>query len=152
VNPVICTALDECHDAGTCNASTGVCSNPVKSNGVACSDGNACTTGETCRNGVCGGGTAITCPPVTAICKVAAGCNTTTGLCETANAPDGTPCNGTVGCVNGSCLTCGKNEEFCGGVCRAKNSYGKDERNCGACGHVCPPNYICKGSFCTALK
>ena len=27
-NPVTCTASDQCHDAGTCNPATGVCSNP----------------------------------------------------------------------------------------------------------------------------
>src|SRR6185436_14323731 len=42
-NQVICPAPDQCHLAGTCNAATGVCSNPSKSNGTACNDGNACT-------------------------------------------------------------------------------------------------------------
>mgnify|MGYP007099124517 CR=1 FL=1 len=42
-NPVVCSALDQCHDAGMCDPMTGVCSNPVKANGSACDDGNACT-------------------------------------------------------------------------------------------------------------
>jgi hypothetical protein len=42
-NPVVCTASDQCHDAGACNPSTGACSNPAKANGTACNDGNACT-------------------------------------------------------------------------------------------------------------
>ena len=29
-NPVTCTAPDQCHDVGTCNSSTGACSNPAK--------------------------------------------------------------------------------------------------------------------------
>src|SRR5258707_1338526 len=44
---VVCTALDQCHDVGTCNASTGACSNPAKPNGTTCSDGNACTQAGT---------------------------------------------------------------------------------------------------------
>ena len=27
-DPVVCTASDQCHDAGTCNPSDGTCSNP----------------------------------------------------------------------------------------------------------------------------
>src|SRR3989454_318446 len=42
-NPVLCTASDQCHVAGTCNTSTGVCSNPNAANGTACSDGNSGT-------------------------------------------------------------------------------------------------------------
>ena len=46
VNPVVCTASDQCHLAGTCNASTGACSNPAKPDGTACSGG-------TCQGGAC---------------------------------------------------------------------------------------------------
>ena len=69
---VVCTASDQCHNAGVCNPQTGVCSNPTKPQGTGCdldgnpngicnsqgvcveclSDGN-CLTGETCSNGVC---------------------------------------------------------------------------------------------------
>ena len=34
-NPVVCTASDQCHVAGTCNPSSGTCSNPDKANGSA---------------------------------------------------------------------------------------------------------------------
>src|SRR5437667_67762 len=51
---VTCTALDQCHVAGTCDPMSGVCSNPNKANGTACNDNNACTSGETCQNGACG--------------------------------------------------------------------------------------------------
>src|SRR5438093_6357020 len=40
---VTCTALDQCHVAGTCDPMSGVCSNPNKANGTACDDNNACT-------------------------------------------------------------------------------------------------------------
>src|SRR5207247_2038195 len=42
-NPVVCTASDQCHFAGTCSPATGLCSNPPKPNGAACNDANACT-------------------------------------------------------------------------------------------------------------
>src|SRR3989441_779317 len=60
-NPVVCTASDQCHDAGTCNTSTGVCSNPPKTDGTACNDGDACTQTDTCRGGVCTGGNLAVC-------------------------------------------------------------------------------------------
>jgi RHS repeat-associated protein len=54
-NPVVCTASDQCHVAGTCAPATGVCSNPTKPNGTSCNDGNACTQSETCQAGACQG-------------------------------------------------------------------------------------------------
>src|SRR5262249_59214219 len=50
-NPVVCTALDQCHDAGTCDPANGTCSNPAKPNGSACSDGNGCTQSDTSQAG-----------------------------------------------------------------------------------------------------
>jgi len=44
--PVMCTAMDECHDAGTCSTTSGMCDNPAKPDGTAC-------TGGTCQAGVC---------------------------------------------------------------------------------------------------
>src|SRR4051812_44655442 len=52
-NPVTCTALDQCHAPGTCNPGTGVCTNPVRTDGTPCSDGNACTINDFCVAGVC---------------------------------------------------------------------------------------------------
>ena len=52
-NPVVCTPLTQCHDAGVCNPATGVCSNPNTTDGTACDDGNPCTTGDTCQGGLC---------------------------------------------------------------------------------------------------
>ena len=51
---VVCTASDQCHVAGTCNPSTGICSNPNKADGSSCSDGNPCTV-DACSGGVCVG-------------------------------------------------------------------------------------------------
>jgi hypothetical protein len=51
-----CTPTGPCHDAGTCDPLTGLCSAPLKPDGTSCDDGNACTGGEVCRAGACGGG------------------------------------------------------------------------------------------------
>jgi len=53
-NPITCTPLDQCHDAGTCDSVLG-CSNPPKADGTACNDGDSCTNPDTCTAGVCGG-------------------------------------------------------------------------------------------------
>jgi hypothetical protein len=44
---VVCAALDECHVAGTCDAKSGVCSNPARP------DGSKCRKGGRCIQGVC---------------------------------------------------------------------------------------------------
>jgi hypothetical protein len=52
-SPVICTASDQCHVAGTCSA--GVCSNPAAPDGTTCDDGNAGTDNDVCTGGSCAG-------------------------------------------------------------------------------------------------
>ena len=80
-NPVACTALDQCHAAGTCNPATGVCSNPAKADGTACNDGNACTQTDTCQGGTCTGGNPVTCTAVDP-CHAAGTCDPSTGKCS----------------------------------------------------------------------
>jgi cysteine-rich repeat protein len=60
-NLVVCTALDQCHDPGTCNPGTGSCSTPNKTDGSGCDDGNLCTLTDTCQNGICTGADLLTC-------------------------------------------------------------------------------------------
>src|SRR5256885_6768324 len=55
------TTLFRSHTAGTCNTSTGMCSNPAKTDGADCDDGNMCNGISTCQSGVC----TQTTPPVT---------------------------------------------------------------------------------------
>ncbi len=107
-SPVVCTALSQCHNVGTCNVTTGVCTNPPKGSGASCNDANACTTGETCNgSGSCTGGTAVVCPPPSNQCRQMA-CNVAVG-CQESNKPNGTACNdGTLctqidQCSGGSC-------------------------------------------------
>jgi hypothetical protein len=56
---VVCTALDQCHATGTCDPSTGACSNPSVADGTSCDDSNPATYVDACTNGVCSG---VDCP------------------------------------------------------------------------------------------
>src|SRR5262249_60550454 len=88
-NPVVCTASDQCHDAGVCAPETGLCSDPAKPNGATCNDGNLCTQTDTCQAGSCVGTNPVVCTgdqrhdpavfvPATAICPDPAKPNGTT--------------------------------------------------------------------------
>jgi cysteine-rich repeat protein len=90
---VTCTASDLCHEAGTCNPQTGVCSNPAKTDGAQCSDGNSCTQADVCTGGVCGG-TPLICPSPGAPDDCHVGVCSGGGACSLANAPDGASCCG----------------------------------------------------------
>jgi hypothetical protein len=103
-----CAASDQCHNVGTCNPATGVCSNPAKPDGTACNDGNACTQTDTCQGGVCVGRNPVVCA-ASDQCHVAGACDPATGMCSNPEATDGTACNDgnlcTSGdhCVHGAC-------------------------------------------------
>ncbi len=45
--------LDDCHLQGSCDPSTGACSNPTAPDGAPCEDGLATTSGDRCLAGVC---------------------------------------------------------------------------------------------------
>src|SRR5262249_25951763 len=62
-NPVVCAALDQCHDAGVCDRANGTCSNPAKPNCSTCTDGDACTQSDSCQAGGCVGPNPVVCPP-----------------------------------------------------------------------------------------
>lgn len=82
-NPVTCTALDACHVAGTCNTSTGQCSNPVGNEGGSCTDPSTpCLVGKVCRSGVCQGGSTKSCL-ASDLCHTPGSCDPTTGICST---------------------------------------------------------------------
>jgi MYXO-CTERM domain-containing protein len=103
---VTCTALDVCHDAGTCVPATGLCPNPIRANGTNCNDGNACTQTDSCNGGVCTGSNPVACP-MPASCRVSNGCNTTTGACTVSVAVEGAGCNDGNGCTVGDYCTGG---------------------------------------------
>ena len=55
-NPVVCSALDQCHVAGVCNPATGRCSDPAAPDDTPCDDGDSCTRIDVCESGACTGG------------------------------------------------------------------------------------------------
>jgi hypothetical protein len=102
--PVVCNASDQCHNAGTCDPQTGLCSNPAKPDGTSCNDGDACTQTDTCQGGVCMGGNPVVCTAQDD-CHDAGTCNPATGQCSNPEKPNGTACNGGAGiCVAGACV------------------------------------------------
>ncbi len=111
-NPVVCPAPDACHTAGTCNPMTGVCSNPNKADGTACSDANACTQTDTCQAGVCTGQSPVICPAPDA-CHTAGTCNMATGMCSNPAKPNGAACTDSNACTQSD--TCQA------GVCTGQN-------------------------------
>ncbi|MGC4118174.1 MAG: lamin tail domain-containing protein [Myxococcales bacterium] len=145
---VTCTALDQCHEVGTCAPATGVCSNPLKANGSACNDGNANTTGDLCTGGTCAGVDhciGVTCTALDA-CHVAGTCDHATGACSNPNAPNGTACvdgnPNTTGdvCTNGTCA----GVDHCLGVtCTALDAChvaGTCDHATGTCSNPAAPN------------
>eukprot|EP01065_Artemidia_motanka_P008951 TRINITY_DN1454_c0_g2_i3.p1 TRINITY_DN1454_c0_g2~~TRINITY_DN1454_c0_g2_i3.p1 ORF type:complete len:4987 (+),score=1087.78 TRINITY_DN1454_c0_g2_i3:1191-14963(+) len=140
----VCFASSQCHDQGTCEPSTGRCTEPLKPDGVLCDDGIATTGNDRCSNGVCRGTPRcadVTCTAVSP-CHSIGTCNALTGTCSEPTKPDGAPCSdgdaGTFGdrCVNAVCagvLTCGGGASAC-----ARSS---------ACQSV-----ACEGSVCRVLS
>ena len=108
-NPVVCTASDQCHDAGVCDTGTGVCSNPAKADGAACNDSDACTQTDTCQAGACTGANPVVCT-ASDQCHDTGVCDTGTGVCSNpaktneTNCSDGDPCTEPDTCLDGTCV------------------------------------------------
>jgi streptogramin lyase len=112
--PVVCTASNDCHDAGVCDPATGTCSNPVRPDGSACSDGSACTQTDACAAGECLGSNEITCM-ASDQCHDVGTCDPATGTCSDPSKPDGSTCDDADACTLGdSCQA---------GVCAAGTDY-----------------------------
>jgi cysteine-rich repeat protein len=111
-SPVVCAASDPCHVAGTCDPSTGACSNPPQTDGAACDDGDPCTQADTCQAGSCDGGSPVVCAASDS-CHVAGTCDPTTGACtnprqtDGATCDDGDPCTTLDACSLGVCAPMG---------------------------------------------
>jgi len=119
-NPVVCTALNACHSAGTCDPATGTCSNPAKPSGTSCSDGNACNADETCDGtGSCqAGSNPVVC--TAAACHSAGTCDPATGACSNAvplqdgtACDDGNVCTNTESCQAGACTPLPGDDSSC---------------------------------------
>lgn len=100
--PIVCTASDQCHDAGSCDPSTGLCSDPAKTDGDACDDGDGCTQADACQAGVCNGAMPVQCAAINE-CHDVGMCDTSSGMCSNPAKADGTPCTGGV-CQSGECM------------------------------------------------
>jgi hypothetical protein len=137
-NPVICSASDQCHEAGTCDPDTGLCSNPPKADGAPCDDGNPCTQTDTCQSGACVGGNPVVCT-ASDQCHVAGVCDPTTGTCSNPAKPNGAPCDDGNVCTSGD--TCQ------GGVCTS----GTAVAGCCNTAADCPtPANQCKQAACVS--
>lgn len=138
-NPVACAAIDACHLVGTCEKTTGICSNPPvdpavcpavgpcnvpnlcdgmtyacsianKTDGTACNDGDACTQTDQCSAGSCTGGNPVVCGAADD-CTVAGTCDSLTGTCTGGTAPDGTVCDA------GTSTSCSEPDVCAAGTC-----------------------------------
>jgi len=108
VNPVTCAPQDQCHDAGSCNPDTGVCSSPNKADGTACYDDNACTQTDYCQAGTCIGSNPVICAALDQ-CYSAGSCDAASGICTYPYASSGTACNQNGGKIcdgAGICVEC----------------------------------------------
>jgi len=106
--PAACTASDQCHDAGTCNPTTGLCSNPARPGTPPCDDNDACTQTDLCVNGVCTGTAPVVCT-ATDQCHDVGTCDPATGSCSSppktgTDCSDGDACTQGDQCQEGTCL------------------------------------------------
>jgi cysteine-rich repeat protein len=164
--PVVCTALDQCHVAGTCNSLTG-CSNPKKDDGLTCSDGSLCTQSDTCQNGICVGANAVVCAAQDD-CHLVGVCVPGTGVCTNPNKENGSGCSDnnlctqTDTCQNGLCV--GANAVVCtpldqchlAGVCNTGTGVctNPNKENGSGCsdGNLCTQTDTCQGGICTGAN
>jgi len=175
---VTCAALDACHNVGTCDHATGVCSSPSKLEGDGCDDDDANTVGDQCTGGVCAG--VDYCIGVTCLaldqCHEVGACDHATGVCSDPNSTNGTTCNdgnaNTTGdaCTGGVCagidhcigVTCAALDDchdigscdHASGTCSdpiKTDGYGCDDANANTVGDLCT-NGICAGiDYCVGI-
>jgi hypothetical protein len=99
--PRVCTAMDNCHLAGTCSNATGLCSNPPAPANTSCTTGlTACqVAGQCLANGTCVATVDVDCSTPVG-CYGAGTCDLNNGQCI--NRPflaAGTPCDDSNGCT-----------------------------------------------------
>jgi len=109
-NPLVCTPVDQCNTAGTCDAGTGACTTPNKPDGSSCNDGDLCTQSDSCSAGTCTGSNPVVCGAL-GQCQAGGTCDPLTGDCGSTPAPDGTACSG------GSATACSQPDSCLAGTC-----------------------------------
>ncbi|HUJ28435.1 MAG TPA: hypothetical protein VLW85_20580, partial [Myxococcales bacterium] len=137
-DPVSCITT-QCRVSGTCDPSTGVCTDPTPvTNGTSCSNDDEISN-ESCTDGTCG------CPPGSAVCTNSCAdlgsdphnCGSCGFQCSTATGQS---------CLNGQCTGgCLPGQIFCGGACVNPNS---DPNHCGTCENACTPPQVCSTGSC----
>jgi cysteine-rich repeat protein len=137
-NPVLCTPLDQCHAAGTCDPLSGACSNPAQPDGMPCDDGNACTQTDSCHTGTCTGTNPVVCIPFDG-CHAAGTCNPLTGECSNPERPDGTSCD------DGN--ACTESDACRGGACE-----GSAVRDCCLTDAECSDGVACTVDACVSHR
>lgn len=95
---VVCSALNQCHHAGVCNPTTGVCSNPAKADGASCDDGSGATIDDQCVGGACVG--VNPCSVNHGGCDLLVSCTATPGGRVCGPCPQGYSGTGETGCVD----------------------------------------------------
>jgi hypothetical protein len=149
-SPVVCAALDDCHEAGICDPATGACDSPVKPDGSTCDDGNACSKADACQAGACVGADPVICPVINQ-CHEAGVCDPATGLCNLPAKADGSPCDDGKACTAGD--TCEGGECKSGAAnCPAPNACHADgicDLISGMCvNEALPDGTPCPGGAC----
>ena len=135
--PLVCEALDDCHLPGSCDPATGLCSDPLASDGVTCSDDDLCTQGDECAAGSCVGvalapdACADESPCTDDACYPDTGCSS---VPNTASCDDGNPCTLNV-CTNGLCAVTGS----VAGCCAAHEDCGEQSLRCDPVEQICEP-------------
>lgn len=164
---VACTANDVCQGDGGCAGTPTVSAGPDQCTRLVCSlssgiptravsvgapcDAGLCEMGGTCQANATCSGTAKTCPPTPATCRVAR-CQPSTGGCVDMVAPQGSPCD-LSNCKVSTCLATGNcnggtgvarpdgtdagsdgRHRCCGGE---EKDITSDPQNCGGCGLTC---------------
>jgi len=147
-NPVTCTASDQCHNAGSCDPATGLCSNPNKANGTLCEDGSECTFGDSCQAGNCSGGETKSCE-ATDQCHDSGSCDHATGDCSNPEKMMGTPCDDssfeTDGdmCSSGNCIGTPKDGSCETGISIAEFPFENGGTSLGRLSHISKYNESC---------
>jgi N-acetylneuraminic acid mutarotase len=103
---VTCPATDVCHEQGTCDPTSGLCSAGAPKSSGTCDDGNACTVNDSCSAGICAG-TMMACaapPAPTCANPTTRRTYTSPGTCGNGTCSyqfNDTPCAGA--CTAGTC-------------------------------------------------